>query len=437
MNVTLSCQQRKTVTIPAIPSKSHVHRLLICAALADGVSRIHCPVTSEDMDATVRCMNALGAHITRENDAYVVTPIGYAGDTENAHANAVSENATPTLDCGESGSTMRFLLPVVCALGKGRRLYAHGRLPERPLSPLYEELVRHGALLSPAGKNPLSVSGKLTPGDYTLDGSVSSQFITGLLFALPLLDGSSTLTITGRVESAPYITMTLDALSMFGVHWQKIGAQSYRIEPTRYHTPGKVTAEGDWSNAAFWLVAGALSETSVTVTGLRMDSIQGDRAIVTLLAQMGASVETGADRVTVSGGHLHGIELDGTQIPDLIPILSIAAACAKGVTTMRQIGRLRLKESDRIAAVVDMLTSLGCHGVTAGEDWLRIEGGRPFSGGVVDGWHDHRIVMSSSVAAWQCTGSVEIVGAEAVRKSYPGFFGDLRQLGKIELREME
>lgn len=426
MNITLS-QPRLSGTIPAIPSKSHVHRLLICAALANDVSRIRCPITSDDMDATIRCMTALGAKIHREDEDIVVTPIA-------------KEEPIPmpdVLDCGESGSTLRFLLPVVCALGRGGSLVSHGRLPERPLSPLYEELVSHGAMLSPAGKSPLTVSGKLTPGDYRIDGSVSSQFISGLLFALPLLEAPSTLTITGKIESAPYITMTLQALAAFGVHWQTTDRRTYSIAPSRYTTPGKVVAEGDWSNGAFWLTAGALSPAGLTITGLRPDSVQGDRAIVPLLREMGATVQMTNDSITISGGRLHGIDMDGAQIPDLVPILSVAAAYATGETTIRNIGRLRLKESDRIAAVTDMLTSLGCTNVTAGEDWLHITGStfEKQSGDCaehicsVQSWNDHRIVMSAAIAATVCAQPVTIVGAEAVRKSYPGFFQDLENLG--------
>lgn len=420
MNVTLTHPQLAG-TISAIPSKSHVHRLLICAALADHVSRIRCPLTSDDIDATIRCMTALGANIHREAEDIVVTPIAMEQQTLTG----------PLLDCGESGSTMRFLLPVVCALGRGGALVSHGRLPERPLSPLYEELVSHGAVLSPAGKSPLTVSGKLTPGDYRIDGSVSSQFISGLLFALPLLDAPSTLTITGKIESAPYITMTLDALDAFGVHWQTTDGRTYSIAPSRYTTPGNVVAEGDWSNGAFWLTAGALSPVGLTITGLRSDSVQGDRAIVPLLRDMGATVQTSNDSITISGGALHGIDIDGAQIPDLVPILSVAAAYASGETTIRNIGRLRLKESDRIQAVVDMLTSLGCTNVTAGTDWLHIEGGslgKQNEDCTIQSWNDHRIVMSAAIAATVIDRPVTIVGAEAVRKSYPGFFSDMEKI---------
>ena len=406
-------------SIAAIPSKSHVHRLLICASLADGPSVIRCPLTNNDIDATVRCMTALGAQITRAGDCFQVTPIPFEGGFKAA--------PDALADCGESGSTMRFLLPVLCALGCGGSLYGHGRLPERPLSPLYEELTGHGAVLSPQGSNPLQVQGCLMPGDYRIDGSVSSQFISGLLFALPLLGADSTLTITGRLESAPYITLTLQALAAFGADIVKESDTFYRIRPSRFRTPGTVTAEGDWSNGAFWLAAGALSETGLTVTGLSEDSVQGDRAMVSLLERMGASVLREPDGLTVRGTSLRGLDIDGSQIPDLVPVLSVLAAAAEGETVIRNIGRLRLKESDRIDSVTDMLTRLGAKNVTAGPDWLKIGGGG-LTGGTVDSWNDHRIVMSAAVASTVCPEPVTICGAEAADKSYPTFFEDLDRL---------
>ncbi len=408
-----------TGQIAAIPSKSHVHRLLICAALADCPTVIHCPVVSEDMEATVRCLTALGANIQRTGETYQVTPI--------SRDNGYQATADALLDCGESGSTMRFLLPVVCALGKNGALLGHGRLPERPLSPLYEELVAHGVTLSVQGTNPMAVTGRLEPGEYTLDGGVSSQFISGLLFALPLLEGTSTLTVTGKLESEPYVILTLRALDAFGVHWERQGNR-FILRESQYRSPGTVTAEGDWSNGAVWLAAGALSADTLTVTGLCFDSVQGDRAIVSILQQMGATVNwEGKDVLTVSGGKLHGCEIDGAQIPDLVPVLAVLASVAAGETVIRNIGRLRLKESDRIASVTMMLQNLGCAHVVSGDDWMRIQGGE-LTGGTVESCQDHRIVMASALASTVCPKPVTIVGAEAVRKSYPGFFGDLDKL---------
>ncbi len=409
-----------TGQIAAIPSKSHVHRLLICAALADKPSVIRCPSVSDDMEATARCLAALGAHIEWTNEEYRVTPIPRLDGGYDSVANA-------TIDCGESGSTMRFLLPVVCALGKGGAMLGHGRLPERPLSPLYEELAAHGAMLSPMGTNPLQVSGTLQPGAYTIDGGVSSQYISGLLFALPLLGESSTLTVTGKLESESYVTLTLQALDAFGVHWTRAGNR-FRLDKADYRTPGTVTAEGDWSNGAFWLAAGALSPTGMMIAGLSESSVQGDKAMVPLLTQMGASVtRDGVSCLIVRGDGLCGCEIDGAQIPDLVPILAVVAAAAQGETVIRNIGRLRLKESDRIETVAEMLVSLGCTGVTSGPDWLRIVGGG-LTGGIVQSHNDHRIAMAAAIAATVCKNPVTIVGAEAVRKSYPGFFGDLDRL---------
>ncbi len=415
MEITLR-QPKLTGQIAAMPSKSHVHRLLICAALADAPTTVRCPVVSEDMEATVRCLAAMGAQIDYTGEAFHVTPVSQRKN--NAQK--------PLLDCGESGSTMRFLLPVLCAMGGGSML-GHGRLPERPLSPLYEELVSHGARLSPMGQNPLTVEGVLHPGQYTIDGGVSSQFISGLLFALPLLPGTSTITVTGRLESASYVTMTLEALAAFGVKWEKDGNR-FILKEENYHSPGNVTAEGDWSNGAFWLAAGALSERGLTVTGLSEDSVQGDKAVLTILENMGAVVtRNNAHSLTVRGGQLHGYTFDGSQIPDLVPILAVVAAASTGETLITGIGRLRLKESDRIATVAHMLTSLGCTSVTSGGDWLKITGGG-LTGGTVQSWQDHRIAMAAGIGATVCTAPVTILGAEAVRKSYPGFFGDLDML---------
>lgn len=422
MNITLR-RPRLWGTVAAIPSKSHVHRLLICAAFADGITRLRCPLTNSDIDATVRCLNAMGASIQRTGDSYTVTPIPY----ENGYILP----AAPTLDCGESGSTMRFLLPVLCALGQGGAMAGHGRLPQRPLSPLYEELIAHGAVLSPQGSNPLQVGGALTAGEYAIDGSVSSQFLTGLLFALSLLPpdsrNTSRLRVTGKLESAPYVTMTLDALASFGADITEDGENSWIIRPCRLHTPGTLDAEGDWSGAAFWLTAGALSFTGLTVTGLSAASTQGDAAVLSILTRMGASVTYTDNGIAVCGGSLRGCIIDGAQIPDLIPVLAVAAAAAEGETLFQNIGRLRLKESDRIAAITDLLTRLGAKHVTSGEDWLRVGGGG-LTGGEADSWNDHRIVMSAAIASTVCAEPVTITGTEAVNKSYPTFFEDLDRL---------
>lgn len=420
-------------TVPAPVSKSAAHRLLICAALGDRPCKIRCGGTNADIEATIACLCALGADIRREGEELLVTPISTAGTTHSA-----------TLDCGESGSTLRFLLPVVCALGADCTLIGHGRLPSRPLSPLYEELVEHGAILSENGKMPLTVGGELSAGVFTIDGGVSSQFISGLLFALPLLQKPAEIVVTGKLESARYIDLTLEALAAFGIVPEKT-ANGWRFDGTqRYHSPETLEVEGDWSNAAFWLVAGALpgaDAAPLTVTGLRDGSLQGDKAIVPLLRQFGAKVEQAGDAYTVTAAPLHGTLIDAADIPDLVPILSVAAAFAQGETVIHNIARLRIKESDRVATVLFLLGAFGVSAF-ADENTLTIfgggsDGGTPaISTPTLDSFNDHRIAMASAICASAAVGdgvndALIIETAEAVRKSYPDFYDRYRSLGGI------
>ena len=375
-------------TIAAIPSKSAAHRLYICAALADSSTEISCQSTSRDIEATKACLAAM-------------------------------KNGERLLPCGESGSTLRFLLPVVAALGLEVDFLMEGRLPDRPLAPLDAQLEAHGVTLSRPRHELLHVSGKLQPGDYVLPGDVSSQYISGLLFALPLLEGTSTLTVTGKVESAPYIAMTLDALSQFGVR-PKLENNVYTISPTPYVSPGTASVEGDWSNAAFWLCAGAVSGP-VTVTGLDPDSLQGDKEVFEILRRFGAKTEQNGTSFTVSPGTLHAIDIDAAAVPDLVPVLSVVAAAAEGTTRIYNAGRLRIKESDRIKTVRAMLQNLGAE-VEETADGLIIHGGKALTVGAVDSANDHRIAMSAAIAATLC--DVTVLGAEAVAKSYPKFWED-------------
>lgn len=428
-------------TVRAPSSKSEAHRALIAAALAylygaGGRPRtVRCPDLNEDIEATARCLSALGAGIRRIGEDFFVTPI-------------ITLPPHPLPDCGESGSTLRFLLPVCAALGGLPQapagftvsLLGHGRLPKRPLSPLYEELVAHGTSISPMGSNPLAVQGKLTAGSYTLDGGVSSQFISGLLFALPLLGGDSTLTVTGRIESAPYVGMTLDAIT------RVTGAVAgelprFRIQGRNSHPSMPMPPEGesspvggDWSGAAFFLTAGVLSAEgdSITLTGLDTTSRQGDKAIVDILRAMGGRIEVRSDgALTAYPSHLRGCVMDASQVPDLVPILAVAASVAEGETRIVGASRLRLKESDRLQTVHAMLTALGGH-VTETDDGLIIRGVPRLTGGVVDAAGDHRIAMSGAIAATVCTGCVTVTGAEAVGKSYPAFWDVMDALTRMK-----
>ncbi len=415
---------RLSGAVRAPSSKSEAHRALMAAALShlyganSDTHRILCPDSNEDIEATVRCLCALGADIARDGDYLTVTPI-----------TAVPPNAV--LDCGESGSTLRFLLPVACALGTEQISFAcHGRLSERPLSPLREELTAHGARISPVGSNPLVVQGNLSAGDYRISGGVSSQFVSGLLFALPLLDGDSRLSVTEKTESAPYIHMTLDAVSAVTPavggtfsNWTVTGRKTDRAVPRT----SAVSVGGDWSAAAFWLTAGVMGKSSVTVTGLDSCTRQGDCAIVDILRRMGGRIDYVNGALTAYGSTLRGCEVDASQIPDLVPILAVAASVAEGDTRIVNASRLRLKESDRLATVSAMITALGGD-ITETSDGLIVRGLPALRGGTVDSAGDHRIAMSAAVAATRCAGAVTVKGAETVAKSYPCFWDDFNML---------
>lgn len=366
-------------TVEVIPSKSQAHRILICTAFADKATAIHCRDTNRDIEATVDCLNALGAEIERTEDGYLVNPV-----------TTVPERAV--LNCCESGSTLRFMLPIAGALGIDATFQLAGRLPYRPLSPLWEEMERMGCTLTRLEDGSVTCTGKLKSGSYRMDGGVSSQFISGLLLALPLIDGECSLEITGKVESVPYIELTKDVISMFN-----------------HPVPQTLLVEGDWSNGAFFLAAQALG-SNLEVTNLNSRSVQGDKAVAVLLPRLLA------ENCTVSAA----------DIPDLIPILSIVAAARHGAT-FTQIERLRLKESDRVDAIISMLTALGGK-AEATENTLTVYPAK-LSGGTVDGYNDHRIVMSAAIASTVCEAPVTILGADAVNKSYPHFWAEFRRLG--------
>lgn len=400
--------------VAAIPSKSWAHRLLLGAALSGEPTALSCGALSRDIQATMACLSALGADVTYKGKTLWVRP----GPPPRCCR----------LPCGESGSTLRLLLPVVAALGIPAGFFMEGRLPSRPLAPLDRELEAHGLRLSRPEPGLLRCRGKLQPGSFILPGNVSSQFISGLLFALPLLDRESTLTVTGPVESGPYLEMTRKALELFGVPLAVRG-ETYTVSPAPYRSPGHIQVEGDWSNAAFWLCAGALGG-GITVTGLNRNSLQGDRAICTLLSAMGAKTTWTEGGCTATPGHTRPLRIDARPIPDLVPILAIAASAAPGITRIEHAGRLRLKESDRLEAVCRLLQSLGGRAFPEG-DRLVIQGGASLTGGEVTSCGDHRIAMAAAVAASLCTGPVRLIGAEAVTKSYPRFWQDYRSLGGV------
>ena len=397
--------------VAAPTSKSAAHRALIAAAFADRETQLPMRVSCDDIDATARCLAALGVGITKTGDGLTVTPIARDKIIKNA-----------VLDCGESGSTLRFMLPVCAALGANATFLRHGRLPERPLSPLAEELTAHGLTLRENGAK-LITEGRITAGAYSIAANVSSQYITGLLFALSLFDEPSTLTLTGTVESAPYIDMTTEMLARFGAAPTK-EKNSFFVSGCAKKpitSPKIIAPEGDFSGAAFPLALGAIGTHPVTVTGLSLPSLQGDSEILSLLARFGAKVEIGKNEATVSPAPLTGIDIDAKQIPDLVPILAVVATAATGVTHITGAERLRLKESDRLASVTAFLRTLGGD-ITENPDGLTIVGGKPLRGGTVDVCGDHRIAMSAAAAALLSEGTITIPHAQCVQKSYPTFF---------------
>ena len=413
MNQTVQPGSRTgTVSIPA--SKSQAHRLLICAALGQAPVTIRCLGISKDIAATIGCLNALGAEIAVSGDLITAKPI-----------EAVPEGLCH-LPCGESGSTLRFLLPVAGALGASVVFHMEGRLPQRPLHPLDAVLTAHGMTIRQEN-GLLYSSGQLCPGEFSLPGNVSSQYISGLLMALPLLDSGSALTVTGELESAAYVTMTEDALRRGGVSLRKAGSTWHICGRQRCQFPAQLSAEGDWSNAAFFLCMGALSPEGVTVRGLAPASSQGDRAVLNILAAMGARISVENDAVTVRRGELNSVAIDAGPIPDLIPVLSVAAAGAVGDTHIFNARRLRLKESDRLRTTAQLLTALG-GSVEEQPSGLIVHGAGRLTGGTADACGDHRIAMSAAVAACICESAVSVSGSECVSKSYPRFWEDLDAL---------
>ncbi len=400
-----------TVTPP--PSKSQAHRALIAAALADGESVIDHVALSQDIEATIRCLGELGADFTVDGSTVTVRGMG---------ANAMSplrRMAYPRLDCGESGSTLRFLIPIALAVRGGGVFTGRGRLMERPLKP-YFDLFDEKGIFYEQKDGVLTVTGMLTPGEYRLPGDVSSQFITGLLYALPLLDGDSEIVLTSNLESWGYIDMTLEALQCFNIHIEE-RENGWFIPGNQLYQPHSLMVEADWSQAAFWYAAKFL-DNPVELSGLNWPSAQGDRAINGFFRRLSQMKDTG---------------LDVSNCPDLVPPLAAMAALCPGCTThIGNAARLRMKESDRLTAVNQVLSALGAD-VEEGPDFLKIRGRERLAGGVkVDSFNDHRIAMMAAIAATCCVKPVTITGAQCVAKSYPNFWEEYERLGgKIQKSE--
>ena len=406
--------------IDAIPSKSDAHRKLICAALSEngGTLPLYAPFC-DDIAATIRCLTALGATFSAYEQGLKVVPV-----SRQQHAD---------LNCGESGSTLRFLLPVAMAVCSHISVTGSGRLPERPIDTLVAAMSAHGVQFYQETL-PLHADGQLSGGVYEIAGNISSQFLSGLLMALPFCDADSEIRLTTSLQSSKYVDMTLDTLRLFGAAIEsktQNGLLHYYIKGKQIlHFPDSIFIDGDWSNAAFWLAAGAIQpDEALGIRGLHSDSIQGDKAICPILSSGGAKLTESDNILNVSCGTLHKIDVSMQEIPDLLPILAVRAALGDGVSHFTNAERLRLKESDRLTATANLLTALGAK-ADESPDELTVYGGQ-LRGGTVDAQNDHRLVMAAAIAALRCKEPVRIIGAEAVNKSYPAFFDDYRALGGI------
>ena len=420
MNIRITPQfLRGTVVTPS--SKSIGHRDLICAALAAGESVVDNISVSQDIEATCRILRSFGAAIEEVSSEY---PHRSAYRVRGG----LRKQALPFVaDAGESGSTLRFLIPAALLSGNTVTFTGHGRLVSRPLDPYYRLFDERGiAYETTKGQLPLTVKGQLEPGNYALPGDVSSQFFTGLLMTLPLLSGDSLVKSTTPLESASYVDMTIDCLRQHGVEIEKEWNGSYHIPGGQAYRSGHYVVEGDYSQAAFWLAAGTLGK-AVCCTGLRPDSVQGDKVIVSFIRQMGGPVE-GKTELTACPSDLEGCVLDVEDCPDLVPILAVLATCGHGVTRIIRAGRVRLKECDRLHAIATELNALGAD-IEEEPEGLLIHGVGSLHGGRVSSWNDHRIAMALAIASLRCSEPVVIEGAECVRKSYPEFWQDFASLG--------
>ena len=417
MLVTISPPARIGGTVSAPPSKSMAHRAVLCSALAKGTSHIENLEFSKDISATLAAAGQLCARVESGPADALVEGLGHFRPVFGP------------VDCCESGSTLRFLIPLASLTGQSITFVGRGRLMERPQS-VYETLYREQNLHFEQANGQLTVAGSLRSGEYTLAGNVSSQFISGLLFALPLLAGDSTLHLIPPVESRSYIEMTRAAQAAFGVtsHW--LDDTTLCIPGGQQYHPRDYIVEGDYSQAAFLAVLGAV-KGGITLTGLAAETLQGDAAILDILRRCGAKFTRTEAGLVFEQAPLHGVDIDLADCPDLGPVLMVLGLLCEGTTVIRNAERLRIKESDRIAAMEAELRA--CGGVLSSEgSTITVQGCKPqlhAPEAPLSGHNDHRVVMSLTVLALAAGIPLAINEAETVQKSWPHFFDTLKPLG--------
>lgn len=403
-----------SIDIPA--SKSLCHRAIIAAAMAKGTSIINNIVLSEDILATINAVQVLGAKVTLFQGKAIITGTSFQG-IQNS-----------TIDCKESGSTLRFIIPLGLLTGSEISYIGSGNLCNRPLDP-YIEIFKEQEIKFSSQKLPMNIKGELKHGAFKLKGNISSQFITGLMFALPTLQGDSTIHILGDLESKAYIDLTLDSLNSFGIHIDNNNYKSFFIKGRQSYKATPYTVEGDYSQAAFWIAAGLLGQ-KVACSSISNDSKQGDKAFIDIMIGCGGQINLSNGSITASKSQLNAFDADVSQYPDIAPILAVVAALSHGTSHITGASRLRLKECDRLMAISTELNKLGAE-VYENEDNLVIIGKQYLKGGEVDSWGDHRIAMALSIASQKCTNPITIKNSAVVSKSYPGFFEDFIKLGGI------
>ncbi len=408
--------------ICAPPSKSYTQRMLIASSLSSGISRISGPLISDDTEAAMRAVKAMGAKVDIEEGCWIVEGTSPKGASE-------------PIDCGESGATLRFMIPIAALAAESSVFLLGSSLAQRPIEPLLESLKQLGVSTSSGetqGKSSITVGGGgIAGGKTSIRGDVSSQFISGLMFACPLAQENTEVTVTTPLESKGYIRMTYEVLTKHGIKISHSGTfRKIRIPSDQKYSKVNHNVPGDFSSAAFLLSAAAITNSNVTIDNLDYSLAQGDKAIIGILKKMGARGEVCKNKIEINGTGdlLEATELNAKDTPDLVPVCTVLACFAKGTTKISGAKRLRLKESNRLDSLNLELKKMGAN-IIVNEDSLTVKGPCKLRGSDINPHNDHRIAMACAVAALGADGETTIHDAECVKKSYPRFFNDLHSLG--------